>query len=241
MENILLLITTSIYGISFVTGLFRQRQISLYAVYLGMTAHLVLLITRCILAQYPPFMSLYEGLILISFLLNIKFLFFTRSVDMRIIHFHRAMTFILLLFIILIPADIREIRSVLPLMNNLWMYVHAPAALFAYTFLLSGLIYALINLISKKNIYPYDKQMDKDIGPALLLLCVALITSAFRSQLSLGNYWSWNPNETWTLINIIILSFYFYKKDRLLQSLIVIITVLSVLFTHIGLNLIALG
>lgn len=234
MEFTLLLILAAIYTVSLIIGLLKRHEISLYFLYFGFALHLAILIIRSLTAHHPPFTNVYESLLLLSFLMQVKFMFFQGSASARVINLQRLVVLIFTLVLILLPAEIRAIHPVMPALNSPWMYIHVPAYLFSYVALFSGLILAIIRLFSQKNIFAYDKQMDTDISLAMIFMSLGLVTGAIWGQLSWGNFWSWDPKETWALINIIVLSLYFHKNDRKAQSLIVILAALTVLFTYFG-------
>jgi ABC-type transport system involved in cytochrome c biogenesis permease subunit len=237
MENILLLITSIIYLLAFAAGLFRQRGISLYAMYLGIAVHTALIITRTVLAQHLPLSNVYETVLLLTWLLQIRFIFFQKQVNIQIIHFQRILVILLLLLPMFIQPEFRAVRPLMPEYKNVWMYIHVLTDLMAYVFLFSGFVLAFTDLFAPKKIFPYDKHMDTDIRIAMLLLSCGLLAGLIWGQISRGSYWSWQPKEIWSLINIMILSLYLHMKDRHLRSIIVVVTVLTVLFTFIGLGL----
>jgi len=115
------------------------------------------------------------------------------------------------------------------------MYIHVPAYLFSYVALFQWTNSCYYPLVLAKRIFlHYDAQMDTDISLAMIFMSVGLVTGAIWGQISWGNFWSWDPKETWALINIIVLSLYFHKNDRKAQSLIVILAAITVLFTYFG-------
>ncbi|MEA2076907.1 MAG: cytochrome c biogenesis protein CcsA [Candidatus Marinimicrobia bacterium] len=234
MELILLLVLVFIYLLSLMLGFMKRRQVSLYVSYAGFFLHLAILIIRAITAKHPPFTNVYESLLLLSWLMQVKFLFFQRATSARVVHLQRLLLVVFISVLIFLPPGTREIRPVMPALNSVWMYIHVPSYLFGYVSLFSGLILAIIRLFSRKNIFPYDEQMDTDISLAMIFMSAGMVTGAIWGQISWGNFWSWDPKETWALINIILLSLYFHKSDRKTQSLIVILATLSVLFTYFG-------
>jgi ABC-type transport system involved in cytochrome c biogenesis permease subunit len=234
MEFTLLLILVSIYAISLFIGLFKQWCISLLILYLGFALHLTILVIRSVTAHHPPFTNVYESLLLLSFLMQVKFLFFQGNTSTKVINLQRFVVLIFTVVLVILPAETRAIYAVMPALNSPWMYIHVPAYLFSYVALFSGLILAIIRLFSRKSMFAYDEQMDTDISLAMIFMSVGLVTGAIWGQISWGNFWSWDPKETWALINIIVLSLYFHKNDRKAQSLIVILTAITVLFTYFG-------
>ncbi|RKY52638.1 MAG: hypothetical protein DRP93_07815 [Candidatus Neomarinimicrobiota bacterium] len=234
MEFILLLVLASLYSISLIVGLFKQQILSRSVLYLGFILHLTILIIRSLTAHHPPFTNVYESLLLLSFLMQVKFIFFQKSISDRVINLQRLAVLIFTVVLIALPPETRTIQAVMPALNSIWMYIHVPAYLFSYVALFSGLVLAIIRLFSRKNIFANDEQMDTDISLAMIFMSIGLVTGAIWGQVSWGNFWSWDPKETWALINMIVLSLYFHKNDRKAQALIVILTALTVLFTYFG-------
>ncbi|MDZ7795594.1 MAG: cytochrome c biogenesis protein CcsA [Candidatus Marinimicrobia bacterium] len=234
MEIILILILAALYGFSFLSGLFKKQQAALYAVYAGFILHLGLVIFRSVSAQHPPFTNIYETLILLSWLMLAKFLFLQESRSALVINLQRAVIFLLILVPLSFPAEMRAVQPVMPALKSAWMYIHVPAYLFGYVALFSAVILAVIRLFVKEENFVHCAQLELDTRLSLLFLSTGLVAGAIWAQVSWGNYWSWDPKETWALINILILSLYFIARSSKLRSIILIITFLSVMFTYFG-------
>jgi ABC-type transport system involved in cytochrome c biogenesis permease subunit len=234
MEYTLLLILLGIYALSFIFGLFKSQGISSSLRALGLLLHLLILIVRAISANHPPFTNMYESILLLSFLLQVKFIFFQRSASALLVHLEKCIVLAFIVLVSLLSPETRAIRPVMPALNSVWMYIHVPAYLFAYVALFSATILALIHIFSRKSIFAYDKQMDMDVSLSFVFMSIGMLTGAIWGQLSWGNFWSWDPKETWALINLLVMSFYFYKNDRKSQSWIIVFTAISVLFTYFG-------
>lgn len=241
MEYTLLLILLSIYGLSILLSLLKKFSSAAVFQLLGLLLNLAILIIRSINAQHPPFTNMYESLLLLAFLLQVKFIVFQRVKSELVSNIQRSIIFVLLLVIALLSPESRAISAVMPALNSFWMYIHVPSYLFAYVSLLSASALALLHIFSKKSIFAYDKQMDMDVSLTFIFLSIGMFTGAVWGQLSWGNFWSWDPKETWALINILVLSLYFYKNDRKTQSWIVLISALTVLFTYFGVTYILSG
>ena len=86
-------------------------------------------------------------------------------------------------------------------------------------------------------------RMDTEIKIAFLFLNIGMITGGIWAYISWGNYWSWDPKETWALVNIFILAYYFHldKSTGTKKAVIVILTLLSVIFTYLGVTFILSG
>jgi ABC-type transport system involved in cytochrome c biogenesis permease subunit len=234
MELILLIILAGVYAASLTLAFAKVRTLSSVLSYLALALHLAVLIIRAVTAKHPPFTNVYESLLLLSWLMQVKFLFFQKAASAIVTYLQKALVLAFIVVLILLPADTRAINPVMPALNNVWMYIHVPSYLFGYVAMFSAFVMALISLFNRKTILSNDQQMDMDVSLAMIFMSVGMVTGAIWGQVSWGSYWSWDPKETWALINLIVLSLYFHTKDRKRQALIVIFTALTVLFTYFG-------
>ena len=75
----------------------------------------------------------------------------------------------------------------------------------------------------------------------LLLLTVTIITGAFWAKKAWGNYWSWDPKETWSLVTWIIYAIYLHLRimrgwKGKAAAIFAVIGFACVIFTYIGVN-----
>ena len=241
MQYTLLLILFALYAISILLSFAKKTVIASTFQIMGAILHFAILVIRSVNAHHPPFTNMYESLLLLSFLLQFKFLVFQRVKSELIANIQRSIVFLLILVLCILSPESRAIRPVMPALNSFWMYIHVPSYLFAYVSLFSATSMAILHIFSKKSIYAYDRQMDLDVSLTFIFLAIGMFTGAIWGQLSWGNFWSWDPKETWAMINILVLSLYFYKNDRKTQSLVVLITALTVLFTFFGVTYLLSG
>jgi ABC-type transport system involved in cytochrome c biogenesis permease subunit len=96
------------------------------------------------------------------------------------------------------------------------LYIHPPLSIVGYIFIFLFTIF----LFRKKNT---DKQTRLLGLIAWTLTFAGLVTGMLWAQLSWGNYWSWDPKETLTLILFIVLSAsilaYFEKHPKMAKWL----------------------
>jgi ABC-type transport system involved in cytochrome c biogenesis permease subunit len=83
--------------------------------------------------------------------------------------------------------------------------------------------------------------------PAVFLLAFGTFLGAVWANISWGNYWTWDPKETWALITLLVYSLALHGGSlKVLQNprvfhIYCIIALLSVLITYFGVNLILGG
>ena len=78
--------------------------------------------------------------------------------------------------------------------------------------------------------------------PAVFLLAFGIIIGSLWANISWGNYWSWDPKETWALITLLIYAFALhgsnlkvFQRPRFFHAY-CIFAFLSVLITYFGVN-----
>lgn len=232
MEYTLLLIVLTIYGLSLLFSLLKKASIVEACQPLGVFLHFVTLIMQFINAQHLLFANIYGFLLVLTFLLQIKFILFQRSKSDLVLTIQKTILFILVLLLALLGPESKVINPMMPTLYSFWMYIHALSYLFAYVSLFSASALALLHVFSKKSIFNYDKQLDLNVSFSYIFLLIGAFSGAIWRQLSLGNFCSLNPFEIWTLIYVLLLSLYFHKDDRKTQSWIVLVTTLTVLFSY---------
>ena len=78
--------------------------------------------------------------------------------------------------------------------------------------------------------------------PAIFLLAFGIFLGAVWANVSWGNYWSWDPKETWALITLLIYAFALHSgslkcfRNTRFFHIYSILAFLSVLITYFGVN-----
>ena len=244
METIFLSIALVFYLVSASLRLLSvKKQYSDWMLLLAGLCHLGLLITRSIISKHPPFTNIYETFLLLPFLIFLRIVFWPKR---HVGTYGMIMTYISAAFLtvaLILPAAIKIPKPLMPALNSLWMYIHVPSYFFAYMALMAAVVYAIMVLIKKDSDLQDVKRLDEELKIAFFFLNVGLITGAVWAYVSWGNYWSWDPKETWALINILTLSFVFHLKrpSPRKKAWILIITILTVAFTYWGVSYILSG
>jgi ABC-type transport system involved in cytochrome c biogenesis permease subunit len=221
---------------------FHQNKIGKYLVFLGIALQFILLVSRSYFAKHPPFTNLYETMILLPFLFSLRLVFWKKQVEGDIKYGVITLILVLNLVAILMSDDMKVIKPLMPALNSFWMYIHVPAYFVAYSSMLVATILAVF-LFFQPNNKSIIKKLDEEVKIAFFFLNAGLITGAVWAYFSWGTYWGWDPKEVWSLINILVLSYYFHvsKKEVLSRAAIVIITFLTIIFTYFGVTFILTG
>ena len=246
MEVILLIGTIIGYGISLAFSLSGKERLTNYFLYFAVLLNLSTLICRSVTAQHPPFTNLYETCILLAFLLILRIMIWKQQFNPQIRTILIGAAMGILVVALVLPQSMQLPRPLMPALNSIWMYLHVPAYLFGYMALLFAGIYAFISLLHKTGHDSTNatlKRLDTEVKIAFFFLNIGIITGGIWAYGSWGNYWAWDPKETWALINVLTLAFYFHLQTptKVKKAIIVLIALLSVIFTYWGVSLILVG
>jgi cytochrome c-type biogenesis protein CcsB len=180
----------------------------------GFTVHFVALAVRCGEAGHLPVTNLHEALsffcwavVGIYLLINWKY---------RVEVLAAFVSPIAAVMIILASFFPKAIVPVEPVLNSFWLPVHVTFALlgdgmFALAFA-AGIMYLIQERqIKSKKIGPFFRRLPAlqvldDLSYRCLtigfpLLTLGIITGSVWAESAWGSYWTWDPKETWSLIN----------------------------------------
>ncbi len=246
MESTFLFIALWLYGICLGLSIARYSRWSKVFLIIAVLVHLSVLIVRSVIAHHPPFTNVYETFILLPFLVALRLLFWKEHIGEQLRKILTGVVMAIILISLLLPQSLKTPKPLMPALNSIWMYIHVPSYFFAYMALLVAGVYAVMLFFRKagsESAIAILHKLDSEVKIAFLFLNIGLITGGVWAYVSWGNYWGWDPKETWALINIIVLAFYFHFQAPTKQkkAVIVIITVLTVAFTYWGVSFILAG
>ncbi len=102
-----------------------------------------------------------------------------------------------------------------PVLKSRWFILHVSTAMASYGFFSIGTTIAFLNLLTlsfpisrKENhflrgVYTWSKITEQALWIGLLLLSIGSILGAIWANETWGQYWGWDPKESWTLIVIL--------------------------------------
>lgn len=200
---------------------------------------------RCYLSGHNPFSGLFDtlllvsaGMLLIGLVISLKNKFF-------------ALPSLIASAFITLAATMMGGSSFSPLMPVLispWLILHVAIIMSSYCFLIFTFVLALISiflLIFQKE--KYKKLKVKDLSQifcilGVVFLAIGIMIGAAWANISWGQYWSWDPKETWALITLIGYCAALpgvipaTEKHDWLYHTIVIVAFLLLLTTYFGVN-----
>ena len=136
----------------------------------------------------------------------------------------------------------------MPVLISPWLILHVAIIMSSYCFLVFTFVLALISIflmIFQKEKYKklkirYLSQIFCILG--VVFLAIGIMIGAAWANISWGQYWSWDPKETWALITLLGYSIALpgvipaTEKHDWLYHFIVIVAFLLLLTTYFGVN-----
>lgn len=128
----------------------------------------------------------------------------------------------------------------LPVLNSRLLPLHVSTIMMAYTLLLLTFIISLVGITVSKQRQKMYHLSQVMLFPALLLLCYGIFIGAIWANVSWGNYWSWDPKETWALITLMIYAAPAHRSFSNLSPkkyhLYMTVAFFTILMTYLGVN-----
>jgi len=240
-EPTVLVVIVCLYLFSAISDYYKDTSYNSKIFVAGFIIHSLLVIYRVVKTGQPPFIGLYGNLLLLPLLIVFRLVFWQNQFSKFIRRSAKIFALLILGAAILLPASMKQPQTVKPALKSIWMFIHVPAYFVGYMSIIIALIFSISILMEKNNDKQVRKKLCTEVKISFFLLNFGMITGAFWAYQSWGNYWSWDPKETWALINILILSLFFYEPNLKKRAWIVVFTFLSILFTFLGVNYILPG
>lgn len=229
----------------------KLRRIAFIVHAAGLALHTATLIARGVYAGRVPLVYSFEfasafawGVCLLALVFMLKY------------KFHALGAFampVVLLLTFYASLQNRSVRALMPALNSNWLVYHVSTVIVAYSAFAVSFAIALIFLLRDRakpgsfwdNHLPDKTKLDilsyRAARLGLVFLTITIILGALWAEQAWGNYWTWDPKETWSLITWLIYAMYLHlRMGKGIQgktaAVIAVIGFLCVLFTYVGVN-----
>ncbi len=203
------------YIVREIWGSMATRWASLGLLILAFCLNLTLVAKRSIEAGHPPFSNLYESLIFYACCTAFVYIIFEFIYNFRVVGALASVLTMLILLYATLQDD--TIRPIMPALKSNWMLVHVVTYMLGYAAFgisfVTSIIYLVVKPFTKKSkdskededgreILPrnFDKLSYKIVAFGFPFLTLGMVTGAVWAKKAWGDYWSWDPKETWSLI-----------------------------------------
>ncbi|MFA6924518.1 MAG: cytochrome c biogenesis protein CcsA [Bacteroidales bacterium] len=193
--------------------------------------------------ERPPFKTLGETRLWYAFFLAGigLILYFIRKMSW-VPFFSMSFAFLFLIINLIHPENFD--KTLMPALQSLWFVPHVIVYIFAYSLLFASTIVAFKGLIGlyKKTYLPETLILaDKIVFIGFGFLTFGLLFGALWAKEAWGNYWTWDPKETWSFLTWLLYLIYihyrhYYKKAVKSPLFILTIAFIILLICWFGVN-----
>jgi ABC-type transport system involved in cytochrome c biogenesis permease subunit len=229
------------------------RVSSLGVLLCGVGINLFQLIHRWMEAGQPPFKTLYETLILSAICIGLIYLCIELIYRARILGLPSALG-CLATMIFAITRHNKDIVNLPPALQSAWFIPHVVVYFFGYAALFVAFGVALIYLFYPKpinlkrpdlvpnGVVAPQSTIDGAVRFGFAMLTMGLLIGAKWAKEAWGDYWVWDPKETWSLVSYLLFAAYLHMhylggwRGRKL-ALLVVLGFTAIMFTYLGMGL----
>ncbi len=249
-----------------VKEVWRHRAIRFYATGIFGVAFIlngIMVIARWIESGHAPFANLYESLVFYALCVTFVYLILEAVYKFRVVG---ALASVLaLLSLAYASMQDETIRPLMPALQSNWLTVHVITyfigyAAFGISFITS-IVFLVVRSFTRQPVSnpetadastgtprTFDKLGYQIVAFGFPFLTLGMITGAVWAKKAWGDYWSWDPKETWSLITWLVYLAYLHlplvlprmnlKKAKIpiIQSVCLLIAFGVVAFTYLGLS-----
>ena len=97
----------------------------------------------------------------------------------------------------LLKPEIHD-QSLMPALQSIWFIPHVTVYMFSYSVLGCAFIIALCGLVHHKE--EYLVTADNLVYSGVAFLSIGMLLGSLWAKEAWGNYWSWDPKETWAVV-----------------------------------------
>lgn len=111
-------------------------------------------------------------------------------------------------------------KNLMPALQSIWFIPHVTAYIVAYAFLGAATIASLVYLYKNKEFHENEliHFIDRTVYIGFGLLVIGLLLGAIWAKEAWGDYWSWDPKETWAFITCVAYLLYIHIRLRKIKS-----------------------
>lgn len=203
-------------------------------------ANLFLFVQLCgrwIESGHFPLSNLYDSLLFLAWGLLLIFIIIEQAINLDFLGIIVSPTILCLITFtdFSLPEEIQKIKPLVPALQSNWLFMHVTVMILSYAALIVGSLlsisyifyyYYLTNISyslstiesdNKNNLFEnrlnnLDNLSYRLIGIGFCLLTLGILSGAIWANETWGNYWSWDPKETWALITWLVFAIYLHSR-----------------------------
>lgn len=183
------------------------------------------IITRYLLTGHTPITSEHETVFFFVWALTWAYLSFRWRYTVK--NFGTFTSLLILLLLLISAVVSKEITPIPPVLNSLWLPVHAGISLIAYGFLglafIGGVMYLVQEWELKSKRFGYffsrlpsldalDQLNNHCLTTGFVFLTLGIVTGTIWGRQVFGAYWRWDPKEVWSMVTWFIYLIQFHQR-----------------------------
>ncbi|OGL45238.1 MAG: c-type cytochrome biogenesis protein CcsB [Candidatus Schekmanbacteria bacterium RBG_13_48_7] len=230
----------------------QLKIVSSSVLWIGLVLNTCMIVSRWHTAGRPPFKTLYESLIFLAWCIVFVYLIIEILHKVRLLGIFATIAPVLIFIYSLSKRDV-EIVNLPAALQSGWFIPHVLVYFIGYAALFISFATAVLYLFFPEKIrvtwsdligqeyLDFEIFTYKIIVFGFTFLTIGLLIGAVWAKSAWGDYWSWDPKESWSLITWLTYTVYLHlrylKEWRGKKAAwFAIIGFLFIMFTYLGMN-----
>jgi cytochrome c-type biogenesis protein CcsB len=271
---ILLGLGTFLYVFLFLAPKSILRHAASVSLLLSALSFVTALVFRSLAATYFALSNMYEAILVIAIALSLAYLLFERWFKIHTLGWAICLiTLIMVFYAGFLPTQINPLQ---PALQSYWRMIHVPPMMFSYAFFtlafLSAAAYIITGWGKPDSVQPgrelfataegpsessgsgsvmsrlalYDEITYRAIAAGFPFLLIGTILGGVWANEAWGNYWSWDPKESASLMTLLGYGAYLHMRihgghSKRTLAWVAVGGFVLVLVTFVGVNVMGLG
>lgn len=229
--------------LSAICAIKSKRELVNIFTLLAITIYSVFICELWLYLNYPPFHTIGEIRLWFSLFILVFALFIYNKLKYK---YPLLISFLIsgVFMIINIIKEELHVTALNPLLESHWYVPHVISYIISYSLLTYSMISAVLILLHNKRDKIIDKveyrTVDISVYSGFILLIVGLLLGALWAYEAWGEFWSWDPKETWALITCLVYMSYIHirlkNNNTSLPLWLLIIAYIALMITWIGIK-----
>ena len=250
-QQLLLYFSLFSYAVAGITSIFTDKPgqkilswLSICFSSIGIISQVLFVIIRTLANGFLPFASRFESMVLFALAAQIAGLILYLLAKVNWVKTGTDAFSLILIGVALFVIGFTQGKNLNPILNSPFFASHILISFAGYGTIITGLTWSIVSLFNSQ--IRNEMLIPRRIAIiSLLLLGTGILIGSLWADNSWGIYWSWDPKESWALLNWAILMVYIHISRRTnrywLASLFFGLSFAVMLFTFIGINILRLG
>lgn len=131
------------------------------------------------------------------------------------------------------------VTPLMPVLHSPWLSLHVSLVMTSYALLGFTFMIALAAVITGDTDGKYHRLSLAMLYPGTWLLGLGIFSGAVWANVSWGQYWSWDPKETWALITLLVYALPLHRgllRTPRAYHIYLLFAILSIAMTYFGVN-----